>query len=196
MQDQSHQPIRTHDGAFFGVCLPNNILKDALDPRTLPGDERNPARRVVVWSGSTSDELFPGPGTHSLNWTPSAWSAFTAAAEQLIGTLVRSGVAEVLVRTHHAHVVSDAPSVRRLAEWAGSQDAAVRARVMLDPLAMLTHEQTADPEVVGLQLERFAGALRGVPRIDAVVVPRDVPPTVERAGLVRLAETLGATPVC
>ena len=128
--------------------------------------------RVVVWSGSNAEPLFAPDPT---SWMSTARDRFERFIDDALESM--SDRAELLVRTHARHVLSDIPTVRTFA--ANREDAPVG--VLLDPASMLERSML---DCADDHLERIAhGAL---PSADAVLV----------AGLER-AETLGGeTELC
>jgi len=129
---------------LFPACDPGNLLRlsdGAVFARTLP-DSVLVARPdlvrsgVVLWSGTYTqldspevpNALFE-PSPH--NWGPRGW----AALDESVKAWADAGLgASLLIRTHAAHIISDAPSAIRFArQWN-----AAGVRVAYDPVSMVT----------------------------------------------------------
>ncbi|MDX9910845.1 MAG: hypothetical protein RBS39_03335 [Phycisphaerales bacterium] len=161
-----------------------NLLSDAFHWPEVPADA--PADTpLAMWSGWIPDPDDPSPTfrhASPLTWMPAA----RAALEQRLLDARRMGLALAL-RPHARHAISDVPGVLDLARRHE------HARVLLDPLAMLTDDML--PRAAD-HLRRILSDLATLPTILAVVggahadllalIDELVPPHVP---LVRPAET-------
>lgn len=104
----------------------------------------------AVWSGWLVDEEGQrDPRT----WGAAGWEALLRRLEMLVA----EGAGEILVRTHHAHAVSDVPSSQRLLRaWEGRPG---RVRLIVDVGAMIAPSMLdAAEDHVARVLESLAGA--------------------------------------
>ncbi len=140
---------------FIFPALPEGEILDtstgsqiALQPETLLDlGPVLPSGRVLLRSGSVPPGDSAGPGTLR-NWSPAAWAMLDSA----VRSLVDSGRAsDVLVRTHAADVVSDAPSALRFAaSWAEQG-----VRLVYDPASMFTPATAEGPGAADLFTRRI-----------------------------------------
>lgn len=108
------------------------------------------AARIVLWSGSFAGSGDPATAAASnpLNWTAAAWTSLDITVHRWVDS-GRSG--NLLVRTHAAHIVSDAPSALRFARTWREHG----VRLVYDPVSMLTREQVGGPAAAELYLRRI-----------------------------------------
>ncbi|MGQ0629238.1 MAG: hypothetical protein ACT4PL_14195 [Phycisphaerales bacterium] len=119
--------------------------------------------RVVAWTGSASggcgSDLFgPEPGT----WSGRGWRALAARLPEVLAECRNRGLG-LWLRPHHRHVVSDAPSIRKvLAEFGGDGTLAV----LVEPAGLIS------PGMMALatdHLNRLGELLAGIGSATGVV---------------------------
>lgn len=157
-------------GALWARMCPENILRQegvaavAQAPR---------GERTIAWSGwmgeSSGDRDFR-------TWAPEAWARLDAACDRLIPELRDRG-AELILRPHSAHVLSDVPSCLHFLRKREGQGVGL----LLDPVAMLTGAMLTD---AADYLERILWALGSLEPTRAVVVSGAAASVEDRESLV------------
>ena len=134
-----------------------NIFLDAPTPEH--------GQTVVAWSGWFDENARPESGVFHHDprtWLAEGWETLEARLAQVLPTF-EAAQARLLLRPHVRHVVSDAPSIRRVL---GKFESPALG-VLLEPAAMLTAAMADDAQD---HLTRILEALAHNPRVAAILL--------------------------
>lgn len=134
-----------------------NIFSDEPEPQ--------PNQTLIAWSGWFDDDALPESGVFHHDprtWTAAGWETLEARLANLLPKFEAAG-ARLLLRPHVRHVISDAPSVRRVLGLFETE----AVGVFLEPAAMLTAGMADDAQD---HLTRILEALAGHQRVAAVLL--------------------------
>lgn len=140
------------------LVAPGNLLA----PGGLPAP-RGGCKRMLAWSGWVDDDPAGGMFARTAaTWGPSAWAGLTAACDRLVPELAAGG-AELCIRPHARHVLSD---TQRCLTFLRSREGQP-IRLLLDAPGLLTGGMLP---MVEDHLERAFATLGGHPGVWAVLL--------------------------
>jgi sugar phosphate isomerase/epimerase len=149
--------LRSQGGEPGWPATAANIFSDA--PKPIPD------QTLIVWSGWFDDQADPESGVFHHDprtWTAQGWEALEARLAEILPKFEAAN-ARLLLRPHVRHVISDAPSVRRIL---GKFDSPALG-ILLEPAAMLTACMADDARD---HLTRLLEALAHHERVAAVLL--------------------------
>ncbi len=149
--------LRSQGGELRWPALTTNIFSDALSPQ--------PDQTTIVWSGWFDDEADPESGVFHHDprtWTALGWETLEARLAEILPKFEAAN-ARLLLRPHVRHVISDAPSVRRIL---GKFETPVLG-ILFEPAAMLTAGMADDARD---HLTRLLEALAHHERVAAILL--------------------------
>ena len=160
-------PVLVFDGETIRPLGGGAVWARWSGANLLAGEVRSEGdARLALWSGWYGDAGDPPShdGTSSApdprTWSPAGWSAM----QRGLTTLAAQHAPGLLVRTHHAHVVSDAPSCLRMLR--ASERERERIQLLVDVGAMIAPSMWSAAED---HAARILGALAAEDGVAAVV---------------------------
>jgi len=126
--------LRSQGGEFRWPASTANIFSDDLSPQ--------PDQTLITWSGWFGDEAEPESSVFPHDpraWTSLGWETLEARLADVLPKFEAAN-ARLLLRPHVRHVISDAPSVRRIL---GKFETPALG-ILFEPAAMLTAGMTND----------------------------------------------------
>lgn len=146
--------VASQGGELRWPVWPGNLFSDAPDPQ--------PGQTVVAWTGWFDQDAQPESGVFHHDprtWSAQGWQTLEARLAEILPTFQAKG-ARLLLRPHVRHVISDAPTIRRLLAAFESETLGI----FFEPAALLTAGMTDDARD---HLTRLLEAFWGNPRIAA-----------------------------
>lgn len=149
--------LRSQGGEIRWPVSTANIFSDGLSPQ--------PDQTLIIWSGWFGDQADPESGVFHHDprtWTAQGWETLEARLADILPRFEAAN-ARLLLRPHVRHVISDAPSVRRI--LAKFETPALG--ILFEPAAMLTAGMASDARD---HLTRLLEALAHHERVAAVLL--------------------------
>lgn len=149
--------LRSQSGEPRWPVSTANIFSDAPTPE--------PDQTLISWSGWFDDDAAPESGVFHHDprtWTAQGWETLEARLAEILPKF-EAASARLLLRPHVRHVISDAPSVRRIL---GKFETPALG-ILFEPAAMLTAGMASD---AGDHLTRLLEALAHHERVAAVLL--------------------------
>ena len=149
--------VRSQGDAHGWSIWTGNIFLDSPDPTA--------SQTVVAWSGWFDENARPESGVFHhdpRSWLAEGWETLESRLTQVLPAFEVAN-ARLLLRPHVRHVISDAPSVRRILTRFESP----ALGILLEPAAMLTAAMADDAQD---HLTRILEALAHNPRIAAILL--------------------------
>lgn len=149
--------LRSQGGEIRWPVSAANIFSNGVSPL--------PDQTLITWSGWFGDEAEPESGVFHHDprtWTAQGWETLEARLDEILPKFEAVG-ARLLLRPHVRHVISDAPSVRRILAKFDSP----ALGILFEPAAMLTAAMADDARD---HLTRLLEALAHHERVAAVLL--------------------------
>lgn len=153
--------LRSQGGEIRWPVSAANIFSDRSEPQA----PSQPEQTTVVWSGWFDDQARPEAGVFHHDprtWTALGWETLEARLAEVL-PMFEAADARLLLRPHVRHVISDAPSIRRIL---GKFETPALG-ILLEPAAMLTAAMAADARD---HLTRMLEALAHHERVAAILL--------------------------
>jgi sugar phosphate isomerase/epimerase len=153
--------VHSQGGEIRWLVSAANIFSDPSEPQA----PIQPEQTAVFWSGWFDDQAQPESGVFHHDprtWTAKGWDTLEARLAEILPVFEAAG-ARLLLRPHVRHVISDAPSVRRIL---GKFETPALG-IFLEPAAMLTAGMAGDARD---HLTRILEALAHHERVAAILL--------------------------